>query len=1128
MKRIKIALILLLILPVFVNAAINDYATSLSNAQSYITKGNYKNTYQRYINCSSYVGSCDKAGFIDNITYNNSKVNSHSYLFDGVEYFTGTTSGTQVYVVTYLGDAELKPKTSKYSARSVVPLKPGVAVRGKGTYSDPWTFDPMYQVKVQTDTRYGTIEGNSSIYVARGEAATFTMSAKTGFKYINNDCDANYSNGTLTINNVKRNMTCNVVFGTGRYKIELEGATPNTIYLRYGENFYYDEDYTRVISSLDTLPTKTGYTIQGYKFKIGETEYTLVGADKKVNRQLSTVIEDDRRITPTYKINNPATPTITGGATKVYGNSDTTLTCSSSTTYASGTTKYYQFGYATSSGGNVSWQGSYSTTNTLTISKTAYRNTRYYKCRVKATGDGSTSDEIVSTQEQQVTLLNARVDLDGNTGTVSGTNPFYVSYGDTKKYAERYSASEATAPTVTKTGYTLNGWYTAATGGTKVMNANGTLVASVANWTNASSQWAITKTSATAGTNQLYAQFDANPLTFGNQTRTGTYNIATQTFSITGASNGTGSYTYTEKSEKNSAGTATSYFTLSGTTITAAANTPANTYTYVVTVKDSNSNVTKDATYTITINKKAVTVTAASQSRDYNGSALTNSGCTGSGLLSGHTVTCAMTSGSTITNAGSVTNTINTVTIKDSGGTNITANYNVTKANGTLTVNKVVAALSCSTKTYTGAAQTACTYSGCASTSNISGTNAGSYTASCTPDTNHTAPNNITWTMSKKSLTVTAKNQTITYGGAITTGTGQITSSGLISGHTITSVTLAASTTNATTSGKITASAAVVKNSGGTALTDNYSITYAQGTLTINKKDVTVTAASQSRGYNGSALTNSGCTGSGLISGHTVTCAMTSGSTITNAGSVTNTINTVTIKSGSTDVSSNYNVTKATGTLTVTKVVATLSCSTKNYNGSSQTGCSHSGCSSTSNISATNPGTYTASCTPDSNHTAPSNQNWVITGAQCNAGTYLAKSATSCSTCTKNHYCSGGTFGIDSTKDQGIKACKSGYTSSTGQSRCSKWDDCRTGSNTCSYGCSKRWICTKYECQCCAIYSDTCSGWGIYYGTTTNNCCVGSDYVLDSRCDSGYYQEYNCSDCYYGSNTCSGGYWYDP
>ena len=109
----------------------------------------------------------------------------------------------------------------------------------------------------------------------------------------------------------------------------------------------------------------------------------------------------------------------------------------------------------------------------------------------------------------------------------------------------------------------------------------------------------------------MHAKWTANALTFSNQSKSVTFSTSAQTVTITGASNGTGSYTYTEKSEKNSGGTATNFISISGTTITLAASTTAGTYTYVVTAKDNNSAVTKDATITITVAKAAATNSVA-------------------------------------------------------------------------------------------------------------------------------------------------------------------------------------------------------------------------------------------------------------------------------------------------------------------------------------------------------------------------------------------------------------------------------------------------------------------------------------------------------------------------------------
>ena len=119
--------------------------------------------------------------------------------------------------------------------------------------------------------------------------------------------------------------------------------------------------------------------------------------------------------------------------------------------------------------------------------------------------------------------------------------------------------------------------------------------------------WSKTSGSITAATT-ITATFTANELTFGNQTISKTYSTSEQTASITAATNGTGTYTYAIQSQKNTSGTTVNYFSLEGTTLTIAANTPVNGSNYAVVIRatDSGSGVTKDATYTITIGKQTV------------------------------------------------------------------------------------------------------------------------------------------------------------------------------------------------------------------------------------------------------------------------------------------------------------------------------------------------------------------------------------------------------------------------------------------------------------------------------------------------------------------------------------------
>ena len=110
------------------------------------------------------------------------------------------------------------------------------------------------------------------------------------------------------------------------------------------------------------------------------------------------------------------------------------------------------------------------------------------------------------------------------------------------------------------------------------------------------------------GDKTLYAHWTANELTFNAQSKASYYNTAAKTVAITGATNGTGTYTYSIKSQKNSGGTAVTYFTISGTTVTVKASTPVGAYTVVVTATDSNSKKTKDATITITVKYPKLTL----------------------------------------------------------------------------------------------------------------------------------------------------------------------------------------------------------------------------------------------------------------------------------------------------------------------------------------------------------------------------------------------------------------------------------------------------------------------------------------------------------------------------------------
>ena len=166
------------------------------------------------------------------------------------------------------------------------------------------------------------------------------------------------------------------------------------------------------------------------------------------------------------------------------------------------------------------------------------------------------------------------VTFNPNQGTVEPTSK-------TVTYGHNYDE----LPTPNRTGFQFDGWYDALTGGSKITNS------SIVN---------------RAENHSLFAHWIAKELIVNGDTNISlTYSNTSQNANINEASNGTGNYSYVEKSETSGENN-TNYITLNGTELTVDGNTPAGTYTYVVTVTDTVSGSTIDVTYTITIGRMKI------------------------------------------------------------------------------------------------------------------------------------------------------------------------------------------------------------------------------------------------------------------------------------------------------------------------------------------------------------------------------------------------------------------------------------------------------------------------------------------------------------------------------------------
>ena len=146
----------------------------------------------------------------------------------------------------------------------------------------------------------------------------------------------------------------------------------------------------------------------------------------------------------------------------------------------------------------------------------------------------------------------------------------------------------------------------------------------------------------------------------------------------------------------------------------------------------------------------------------------------------------------------------------------------------------------------------------------VKGTDVATKTITVVPTSNYmwsdgtTTSKKITWKIIPKPITVKAINQSVTKGSSINTNVNQVTVTGLVSGHTLSSISLTANTSSVGTTA-ITPSKAVIKN-GSTAVTSNYSITYTNGTVTVKENaksigDATIELADTSLVYTGKALT---------------------------------------------------------------------------------------------------------------------------------------------------------------------------------------------------------------------------------------------------------------------------------
>ena len=316
----KIIVLFILLLPVLVTAS--TFSTERTNVNNYMTRSNFKSTYKRYImnkdsnedkgklmfymddngKLSDKANNKDiNAGFTDGGFISKREYlltvpeKGTSYLYDGSTYWTLTCNNEskKCFVIEYIGIIN-QSGIVEYLNNETIPnirskatefVKKDTKVTGTGKKSDPWIFVPKYKLEVELSDKNKAdmvVDGKTTdeyeTYLnakctGTGCYKEITLKINDGYSYLSNNCDGtyDYDSKKLKISNLAKDTKCKINIGVGKFKVLLgdktwDNVTPKIIYLRHRENFYTDNEYTKILYNLTKLPERTGYDFLGYYY----------------------------------------------------------------------------------------------------------------------------------------------------------------------------------------------------------------------------------------------------------------------------------------------------------------------------------------------------------------------------------------------------------------------------------------------------------------------------------------------------------------------------------------------------------------------------------------------------------------------------------------------------------------------------------------------------------------------------------------------------------------------------------------------------------------------------------------------------------------------------------------------
>ena len=380
-------------------------------------------------------------------------------------------------------------------------------------------------------------------------------------------------------------------------------------------------------------------------------------------------------------------------------------------------------------------------------------------------------------------------------------------------------------------------------------------------------------------------------------------------------------------------------------------------------VMRGNVDVTGNYTFTdnvdgkLTINKRTVTLTSETASKEYDGTPLTKPDVTvgGDGFVTGEVTDVKATGSVTFVHEGEVTNAITYTP----GANFKETNYTISKDEGKLSITKrtgegktITVTAANGEKVYDGAPLTnnGFTHAGAlVEGDTLTAVVEGSQTDVGSSDnvvtsykimrgetdvtTSYTFNDSVkgALTVTLRDVTFTGESKTLPYTGGMQSITG-ITQSGLVEGHRYEGLTYKAEGQNVGSYDGAFSGDVVIKDAQGNDVTKNYNVTKTPGKLTITNASFTVTFTGESaeKVYNGSEQSITGITVTGLKTGHryeNLTYAAKGTDKGEYVGAFTGTAKI--LDENNVDVTENYAITQTPGTLTITayttEVVVTIS-----------------------------------------------------------------------------------------------------------------------------------------------------------------------------------------------------------